>query len=341
MLTYSKYPFIVDAKRYLSEAYGYQVSLKDLAEDQKVFELAKTRLLDAVREGKVRVFRGVNTEEEVASFYLAAAAAAAANSKRLEEMFSRSEARRAMEFLKGEDEETLLMLAKRLGVNVTLAHVKIPWSQLRNGKINYKLLRYAVPISDYLKIVVPVPHERWSLVNSMVKGGLVFIDEETLREFLSLASEKAIYKVIDAVRSEDYKPLLLTQEALIALNAKDSKVSVSQEGPNVEAFPPCMLKLKEKAETDEEIYAYISFLASLGVDYKTIGDELARLLKLSPGAGEALARSLIEAGLGSTYKTYSCKFMKSKGLCPTDCGASHPLLAYRRNLAKLKKPVPS
>lgn len=167
------------------------------------------------------------------------------------------------------------------------------------------------------------------------------MDEETLRDFLSLAAEKAIYKVIDAARAEDYKPLLLAQEAIIALNARDAKVSVSQEGPNVEAFPPCMLKLKEGAKTDEEVYAYTSFLASLGVDYKTIGGELARLFRLDLEAGETLARSLIEAGLGSTYRPYSCRFMKSRGLCPMDCGASHPLLAYKRNLAKLKKPVPS
>jgi DNA primase large subunit len=334
MLTYARYPFIVDAKKYLSQAYGYQVTLRDLADDKRVSDIAKQRLYDAIEKGEVRAFDGITAEESVASFYLAAAAVASADSRRLEEIFSRAEAKRAGEFLKSEDVETLLALAKNMGIKVVRSQVKIPWIQLRDGRVSYKALDFAVPVTDYLKVVAPAPEARWSLVNSMVKAGLVYMDRDTLRDFLVLTAEKAVLKVVGAAKAEDYKPRLLAQEALRALSAKDAKISVAGGSLNFEAFPPCMARLRSSAKTDEELYAYISFLAAIGAEEGIIAQEMARLLGVSQEVARKLTSGLLEAGLGSVYKPYNCKFMKDRGLCPVDCGASHPLLAYRRNLGR-------
>ncbi len=334
MLTYSKYPFVVNYREYLSRVYGYQVTLSDLEGDNKVVELARRRLKDAIEKGEVEVFNAP-AEDEVASFYLSLAAAAAAGSRRLLEIYAEAESKRALRLLRDEDDSGILELGKAMGLSVTRDIIKIPWIQARNGKVTYRLLSYSVSVSNYLRVVSPPPEPKWSLVNSMVRGGRVYMDSETLREFLALAVKRLIIGSADKLVKEDEPPRFLAEEALRLLNAKESKV-MDSKGFSSDLFPPCIRQLQERLDklSDEELYVYLSFLASIGLPPGTMALELSRARAVRLDVAERSIRALITAGLGTTYKPYSCKVMKDKGLCPAQCGLPHPILVYRANLKR-------
>ncbi len=328
MLTYSKYPYLVDLPGYLSKVYGYQVTARDLLEDARVLEIARMRIREAVESGETPQPQG-SAEEEVSSFYLAASIVAAADSLRLTEAFARAEARRALRFLEAEDRESLLSMAKALGLRASASDLRVPWV-VRRGKVLYKSLQFSVNLADYLRVTSGAQDPRWRLVNSMVKGGQVYLDDREFREFLSLAVSRRVRQLI-ASMPRDESLRALASDALRLLEAKEARIPITP-GLDVNLFPPCIRELASSpnAKGDKGLYAYLSFLASIGAPIEAITSELARGLGAHQDRARALTEALLKEGLGSRYRPYTCEVMKREGLCPVDCGARTPIEAYRR-----------
>ncbi len=328
MLTYAKYPYLAELPGYLNKAYGYQVTLRDLAEDPRLLERARRRVREAVESGEVGPPEG-SAEEEVSSFYLALAIVAVSDSVRLAEAFARAEAMRALRLLESEDRDSLLSIAKVLGLRVSASDLRIPWV-VRKDRVLYRSLPFAVNVADYLKVVSGSQDPRWYLVNSMVKGGLVYLDERGLREFLALAVSKRVRQLVaSAPRDETLRAFAI--DALRLLEAKESRIPIAS-GLDARLFPPCMRDLASAptSKGDKGLYAYVSFLASIGAPIEAISSELARALGAPLQKARGLVEAMLKAGLGSRYRPYTCDVMRREGLCPADCGARTPIDAYRR-----------
>ncbi|MGC9210129.1 MAG: hypothetical protein ACP5FT_02540 [Acidilobus sp.] len=328
MLTYAKYPYLADLPGYLTRTLGYQVTVKDLVEDKRVLERARRMIREAVEKAEIGPPEG-SVEEEVASFYLASAIVASADSTRLTEVFAEAEARRSRKFLDDEDKETLIAIARTLGLKASTTDVRIPWV-VRAGRVLYKTYGFSVGLADYLRVTAGLNDPRWFLVNSMVKGGLVYLDDKGFRDYLSLAVYRRVRQMVSSA-PKDEALRVFAEDALRALEAKAAKIPISHK-LNVELFPPCMRELAQSpaSKGDKGLYAYLSFLASIGVPIEVIASELSKGLRAPEDRSKALAAALLRAGLGSKYKPYTCEVMKSEGLCPADCGARTPLEAYKR-----------
>ncbi|MGC9071870.1 MAG: hypothetical protein ACP5HK_04140 [Acidilobus sp.] len=328
MLTYAKYPYLADLPGYLTRAFGYQVTVRDLADDPRVLERARRIVRWAIEVGEVGLPE-VSAEEEVASFYLASAIVATAGSTRLAEIFAEAEARRSRKLLDTEDKESLLAIAKAMGLRAFPAEVRVPWV-IRQGKVLYRSLGYSVNVADYLKVTSGVSDPRWYLVNSMVKKGRVFLDDRGFRDFLSLAAYRRVRQIVASVQ-KDEALRAFAEDVLRVLEAKAAKIPVSK-GLDAGTFPPCMKELSQNPSSkgDKGLYAYVSFLASTGTPLEVISSELSRTLVVPENKARMLVEALLKAGLGSRYKPYTCEVMKREGLCPFNCETRTPLEAYRR-----------
>jgi len=101
---------------------------------------------------------------------------------------------------------------------------------------------------------------------------------------------------------------------------------------DVNLFPPCMkeLALNPRSKGDRGLYAYLSFIASIGAPLEVLTSEISRALDVPSERAKAFAKALLASGLGTKYRPYTCDVMRQYGLCPVDCGSKTPLQAYRR-----------
>jgi DNA primase large subunit len=328
LLTFAKYPYLAEFPGYLVKSYGYPVTLRDLAEDFRVVENARRRLREAIEKGEVSVTEA-SAEDEVSAFYLAAAIVSKSQSTRLAELLAEAESKRARKLLEDEDREALLAIARSLGLRASKADLKVPWT-MRQGRTFYRTLSFSVSVADYLRVVAQLNDPRWSLVNSMVKGGLVYMDDGTFRDFLSLAIARRIKDIIRTIQGDDSLGPYV-DEALRLLAAKEAKVPIASS-LDVNLFPPCMKELapNPRSKGDRGLYAYLSFIASIGAPLEVLTSEISRALEVPSERAKAFAKALLASGLGTKYRPYTCDVMRQYGLCPVDCGSKTPLQAYRR-----------
>ncbi len=350
MLTYSKYPFAADYKQYVMRTYGVSVQLKELVKDTKLSEAARQRLLEAVTKGEVGAHEELTTEDQVLSFYIALASAAGSGSPRLLDRLARAEAARAARFLRSESSENLKVLASMLGVPAEDSNIKLNWAEGRGGKRYVKRLTYSTSLSGYLRVTANDPDPSWWLTNSMVLRGKVYMDDQRFREFLAKAAYKVILDKARQLEAEGAQISYLAGDALRALASGQRTEEATAQGRGMmvagaalsverSALPPCMARLSEDPLSggDRGLYAYLAFLAELGASSNELVNVLVSATHVEEDRARVMAMSLLSAGLGSMYRSYTCDVMKSLGLCPQDCGAKTPVQAYRRNLRRSRQ----
>ena len=339
MLTYAKYPFIVDFKSYVQKVYGYEASLSELAADKTLAKLARTRLELAAKGDGLPAAISPTTEEEVLSFYLALAAAAALKSRRLLDALADAEARRVRALLDGEDQDSLLALASALKVTARASTARILVARSRSGRAIYKALPYSVKLGDYLKIIAGLDDPSWSLVNSMVDAGWVYLDENRFKDLLSIASRKVILELASRLAEEGAAVESLAVDAARLVELKSAGLRPVEE-IDESLLPPCMAELAKDpaSKGDEGLYAYLSFLAAVGASADTLAKVLAAARRVDDlEAARALVEAMLKQGLGTTYAPYTCEAMRKRGLCVAQCGVRTPVqmfLKLRRGRAR-------
>ena len=332
MLTYAKYPFVVDLRDYVTKVYGYEASLAELASDQALARLARARLEMAAKEGKLPAAIGSTTEESVLSFYLALAAASASGSRRLLEALANAEAERVRALLDTEDQDSLLALASALKVTARTSTTKVLIARGRDGRGIYKALPYAVKLKDYLRVVGGLNDPSWSLVNSMVDEGWVYLDEARFKDFLSIASRKAVLEIASRLAEEGAAVEDLAVDAARLVELKSTGLGPVGE-VDESLLPPCMAELAKDpaSKGDEGLYAYLSFLAAVGASSDTLARVLAAARRASSlEAARELVKALLKQGLGTTYAPYTCEAMRKRGLCVAQCGVRTPVQMFLR-----------
>lgn len=299
----SRYPFTEEAKKLMSS--------EKIADEFRLVELAKGRVISAIRDG---VVPAVNIEVDdsqmimqVASYAVSRMIVSLLGSRYYINRYSIAEAKRAGAYMERDEDENVLRVANELGV-----HCEINGDYLVRF---WEYLLYAPKSVDY------------KLVNRKLAGGVVKLRRS---EFIRLVEE--------AVKMKMERELPLKVEnapASIKKAAEEVRASIPKEPVQAAIvrrgdFPPCISKLLEDLKTVENLghtarWSLAVYLLNSGMKV----DEVVRVFSTSPDFDERVTRYQVEHAARRGYRVPSCASMDSNGLCVANCGVKNPL-QYRR-----------
>ncbi|MCD6260949.1 MAG: DNA primase large subunit PriL [Thaumarchaeota archaeon] len=340
--TLAKYPFLPEARKYISE---YGLTLESFSDPaySKIVERAKQRIVDAVRLGE-RVDPSNMSEDEVvelASFPLAIILVAAVKDRFLARRFALAEASLATKLL-SEDAKDAKRGSKtvlRIARDVFGMDVEVTGNE------------YSMALRDYLKASMRFNAPSWKLVNRIVDRGRVMV---TISELIRLLKDRVVEYVLENVEKAMARPPKLPEnlqrivdEIKSILPSKRYEEEIISGESSPEAWPPCMKLIYQEIMRGENVshfanFALASFLINIGMSL----DNILKIFAHRPDFNQRIARYQIEhiAGLRGSrtkYTTPSCDTMRTNGLCVEDgklCGGvKNPLVYFRRSLRRLRK----
>ena len=337
--TLAKYPFLPEARKYISE---YGLTLESFSDPaySKIVERAKQRIMDAIRLGEGVDPSNMSEDEvvELASFPLAIILVAAVKDRFLARRFALAEASLATKLLSEDakrDSETVLRIARDVfGMDVEA-----------EGN------EYSMGLRDYLRSSMRFNAPSWKLVNRIVIRGRVTI---TISELIRLLKDRVVEYVLENVEKAMARPPKLPEnlqrivdEIKSTLPSKRYEEEIISGKSSPEAWPPCMRLIYQGIMRGENVshfanFALASFLTNIGMSL----DDILKIFAHRPDFDQRIARYQIEhiAGLRGSrtrYTTPSCDTMRTNGLCVEDgklCGGvKNPLVYFRRSLRRLRK----
>ena len=337
--TLAKYPFLPEARKYISE---YGLTLESFSDPaySKIVERAKQRIMDAIRLGEGVDPSNMSEDEvvELASFPLAIILVAAVKDRFLARRFALAEASLATKLLSEDakrDSETVLRIARDVfGMDVEA-----------EGN------EYSMGLRDYLRSSMRFNAPSWKLVNRIVIRGRVTI---TISELIRLLKDRVVEYVLENVEKAMARPPKLPEnlqrivdEIKSTLPSKRYEEEIISGKSSPEAWPPCMRLIYQGIMRGENVshfanFALASFLTNIGMSL----DDILKIFAHRPDFDQRIARYQIEhiAGLRGSrtrYTTPSCDTMRTNGLCVEDgklCGGvKNPLVYFRRRLRRLRK----
>ena len=337
--TLAKYPFLPEARKYISE---YGLTLESFSDPaySKIVERAKQRIMDAIRLGEGVDPSNMSEDEvvELASFPLAIILVAAVKDRFLARRFALAEASLATKLLSEDakrDSETVLKIARDVfGMDVEAADNE-----------------YSMGLRDYLRSSMRFNAPSWKLVNRIVIRGRVTI---TISELIRLLKDRVVEYVLENVEKAMARPPKLPEnlqrivdEIKSTLPSKRYEEEIISGESSPEAWPPCMRLIYQGIMRGENVshfanFALASFMTNIGMSL----DDILKIFAHRPDFDQRIARYQIEhiAGLRGSrtrYTTPSCDTMRTNGLCVEDgklCGGvKNPLVYFRRRLRRLRK----
>ena len=337
--TLAKYPFLPEARKYIS-AYGLTLESFSDPAYSKIVERAKQRIVDAVKLGEEVDPSSVSEDEvvELASFPLAIILVAAVKDRLLARRFALAEASLATKLLSDDakrDSKTVLRIARDVfGMDVEATGNE-----------------YSMALRDYLKASMRFNAPSWKLVNRIVVRGRVMV---TISELIRLLKDRVVEYVLENVEKAMARPPKLPEnlqrivdEIKSILPSKRYEEEIISGESSPEAWPPCMKLIYQGIMKGENVshfanFALASFLINIGMSL----DDILKIFAHRPDFDQRVARYQIEhiAGLRGSrtkYTTPSCDTMRTNGLCVEDgklCGGvKNPLVYFRRSLRRLRK----
>jgi len=331
-----RYPFIINVVEYVEKELGRRASVAVFLKDPWIAELARERLLEALRRGVAPDHSGETLHEELGSFVLALAAAKAAGPRVLNRYVD-AEAERAYKLIQRESMDSLVELARVLGLDVRVDSIKFPWMiDKSSGKKLYRVLPLSVGLASYLKYASAIDDRELDVVNSFLLGGRVYLDRGLLERLLRGVVRDRIRGLAEGISLDE---LVDDPKFREAVEEASRVVERTLKGVEWEPskFPPCVSKLIEKAKAtrslksldDKEAYLLVSFLANLTPST----GELEELLPNLGGSELRALYNLIRYAIEKKARIYTCRYIRLSGLCPKRCGGPTPLHAYRNNFA--------
>ncbi len=354
------YPFTVDLEQFVRKRYG-PVSYSTVMLRRDVIDRALERIREAVEKGVIES-RASNSEVEVLAFYLGLLVAALLRDKWLISRYALAEAERAYRLLLEEDDETIVSLAHRIGVNLKYEErgLRVPYAVTSNGVVLYHEYHYSIMVFEYARLAHRLSGDpKWKLTNQPVIRGYVYLEKKSVTRLLKEAVMEYVERLAKSFEENRVEKIpdelaRILEEARRVLEEARPKPKVERVGKRIrvklpkgyvveEAFPPCMQDILERARRGEHLshherFAMATFLLNLGVDV----DRVVDVFRNMPDFNEKIARYQVEhlAGLrgsGKRYRTYSCEKMRALGICKGDCGTRNPIQAYYANLKRLLK----
>jgi len=339
--TLAKYPFLPEARNYLSE-YGLTLdSFRDPAYS-KIVERARGRIVDAIRLGEAVDPSSMSEDElvELASFPLAVVLVAAVGDRFLARRFALAEASLTSKLLSEEDSDMILRIARDVfGMDVETEEARAMGHE------------YSMGLRDYLKGSMKFNAPSWKLVNRVVVRGRVMI---TVNELIRLLKDRVMEHVLENVEKAAARPPKLPENlrrivdevrSILPSRRYEEEMVSGESSP--EAWPPCMKLIYQGIMRGENVshfanFALASFLINIGMNL----DDILKIFSHRPDFDQRIARYQIEhiAGLRGSrtrYTTPSCDTMRTNGLCVEDgklCGGvKNPLAYFRRSLRRLRR----
>ncbi len=349
-IDYAKYPYLADVRRFVEEHYpglSFEIILE---KDNRVLARAFERIEQAVSQARIGEPGTYTYVEEVLAYYASIILVSLSASRWLADRYALAEAERSYSYMVNEPPETLVSLARMLGVKARRSSRSIRLFRTRRGGYIVRMYPYAMHFSDYLRLSARLTGDpSWKLVNQPLLEGWVYIDRKArLARLLKEAVQARVREQIRLVEEvpPPLKPLADKVSEILAKYGRTFRREVFFEAPGrvvPEAYPPCIAEIHAKALRGEHLshherFAIATFLLNIGASV----DEVVDVFRGMPDFKEKIARYQVEhlaglKGAGTKYRVYSCEKMKSLGICRADCGTRTPLSAYYRNLRRLKK----
>ena len=330
LLILSKYPFLSDSKKYVTEN---NLSVEELLNDP-LYERARTRgveRLDNAFKNRDVGDRSLVTETdcimELLSYPISRMIAVCIEDVYFKRRYALGEAVHAHKNLINESTSFLVEIVKEFNLNVEYFH---------------DTNRLSIYFVDYLRNA-PTRYKEWKMINRDMEKGYIRIShkdlariiQETLRnrineELDSKNCDKSIYKIF----SSDINRIQNT----VAIHRKNIEAAPMGKLDN-KKLPPCIRNILTAVQAGENVphmgrFALVSFLHSLKLSNKEILD----IFSTAPDFEEEKTRYQVEHITGSisstSYKPPGCDKMRTYGICPVEeidelCKKKkHPLSYY-------------
>lgn len=336
LLTLSKYPFLSDSKKYVTEN---NLSIKELLDDP-LYERARAigveRLENAFNNRDVGN-RSLASESdcimELLSYPIARMIAVCINDIYFIKRYALGEAIHAYKNLTNESTSFLIDLGKEFNLNVK-------WSEEQN---NLRIF-----FVDYLRYA-PTRYKEWKMINREMEDGLISLSHKDLARLIQEALRAKINNELIDKNCNKFVYDVFSSD----INRIKNKISLHKKNIetmpigklDVDKLPPCMKDILGAIQAGENVphmgrFALVAFLNSL----KLSTSDILKLFSTAPDYEEEKTRYQVEHISGSisstSYSAPGCDKMRTYGLCPSEkiddlCKKKrHPLSYYR---AKWKK----
>ncbi len=349
------YPFLSAASEYVEES---GVTLENLI-SSAVLERArlrgKGRILEAIRDGKVKkpvILSKAQVETELLSYPFARILVSCIGDKYLVRRYALSEAKSAYEKLledsstgsTGSDTDIINDMSEEFGIRVDFFRLPAEREQVQ------------MPFFDYLRFTANLRDKRWKLVNRGLEKGMVKLRRHEFLRIIQEAMYERIKKDLPLDVPSDICGAIKGYVGDIKKELEEKRKKFSDASFGFESgseflvkdpscFPPCisyiLSNLKEGVNVPHSArFAVTAFLLNVGLTE----DEIIEIYKNSPDFDEEQTRyqvGHIAGDKGSVrYTSPSCATMHTYGNCVGKdeiCEkVSHPLSYYKLKL-KLKR----
>ncbi len=305
----SKYPFLYDAKEYITEN-GPEI--EELVESQLwAFSRrrGKKRVLQSLERGRVSIRDPkdeIEQEEELFSYPIARMLVSSIGDDYLRRRYILGEAQRIEEELSREDETKLKVLTHELGLDV-----------------DKKEDKFIIYFSDYLENTERLRSSKWKLVNQDIRDGYIYLEKKRLIRIIKEKIHDTIGEGLPAPTSD----LILSrfskelEEIKETLEEKREVVEEIDMGEvETELFPPCIKKFLAGQKEGENLshearFALTAFLKKVGLSQ----EEIVQIFQEAPDFDLDLAsyqiKHIIGDISGTEYNPPGCDLMKTNNIC--------------------------
>jgi len=327
----ARYPFLKKTGQYVKEI---DLDMADL-EDGMLVKRAEERVGEAITS--VRITRNLKPtllDTEIASYPVSLLLVAATENSFIRKRYALAEAKQAAYDLASEkDKDRVAAVAEQFGWQLS--------SSPKQGVLPHD---FSLHFTDYVRNITHLQTDKkWKLINRIIVGGIVYLNQGDVARLLEEEIRKDIEKRLESTTLAKLPaPIVEAAERLNKLAAEKAGTAEMEGFPKIvlkEAFPPCINALCEAASKSHHLshvgrFTLTSFLVTIGMApeqvaevFKTFSDYNARLTRYQV---EHIAG---ERGSGTKYTPPSCSTLQTHGVCTNSdslCRRIHHPLAYYR-----------
>jgi DNA primase large subunit len=337
--TLSKYPFLNDAKTYVTDN---KLSVKEILDDP-LYERARAigieRLDNAFKTrdvGNRTLVTDSDCVMELISYPIARMIAVCIGDNYFKRRYALGEAIHTYRNLLTESIDFLFNISKEFEINVKYDEEK---NQIK------------IYFVDYLKYA-PTRYKEWKMINRTIEKGYIIITHKDIARIIQEALRSRINHELDNRYCDNnvyniFKEDINRIQNIILLHKK--KIEAEPIGKlDLNKLPPCMKDILAAIQAGENVphigrFALVSFLNSL----KLGANDIIKIFSTAPDFEEEKTRYQIEHITGNisstSYKPPGCDKMRTYGICPIDksdelCKRKrHPLSYYKAKWYEEKK----
>jgi len=345
----AKYPFTPQAAEHVQKL-DLRITELDQAEYGAIVERAEQRIQEAIENGVVSdrttgySMQRKNTKDdvEILSFPITVVMVVSISDQSLKRRYALAEAKHAYNLLKREDPHKLTAIAHvfNLHPRQVETHVKNPQTTTSEFLLSFV---------GYLKNISIFHESKWKLVNRRMQHGEVHVTKDEVARLIGEEVRAYIESKLNLKADLALPQDVVNRIEKLKQRHMSLKKMQEEQMPKetvIEAFPPCIKKLRktalEKGHLSHiERFTLTSFLLNSGMSV----DNVIECFRPTSDFSEKMTRYQVEhiaggRGGGTKYVPPKCDTLSTHGVCPGGdeiCEkAWRPLTYYKRKLAAVK-----